>query len=155
MSTRVAALLGLALGMAAGSASACTLILDPPRSGETMEQVAIRMERAQQRQMGMQASHVFLGRVVGGGTGGYFEPVLAIKGGSPPRRVPAFSRAHCEPSEPAAGELRIVFSQRLGRADYPWRPWRWGDGVLLGSRRPAEVKDRDLAAALRRAVGNG
>jgi hypothetical protein len=154
MSARLATWLGLIIGSAAQSASACTLILDAPRPGQTPEQAAIRMERAQQRQLRAQASHVFLGRVVGSGTDGYFEPVLTIKGGPPPRRVPAFSRNHCEPSEPRPGELRIVFAQRLGRMDYPWRPWRWGDGVLLGSRRPGEVKDRDLAAALGRAVTN-
>lgn len=154
MTARLGTLLALALWVAAETASACTLILDAPRAGETLEQVANRMERAQQRQLRSQASHVFLGRVVASGTDGYFEPVLAIKGGRPPRRVPMFSRNHCEPSEPRAGELRIVFAQRLGRTDYPWRPWRWGDGVLLGSRRPGEVRERDLAAALRQAVAD-
>jgi hypothetical protein len=154
MRAGLSALFGLALWAAAEGALACTIILPPLRPGETREQSAIRMERARQRDMQAQATHVFLGRVVGSGIESYFEPVLAIKGSRPPRRVPAFNRDDCERSEPAAGELRIVFAQRPGRTAFPWRPWRWDDGVLLGSRRPDEVKDRDLAAALRRAVGN-
>ncbi|RZJ02804.1 MAG: hypothetical protein EON89_13930 [Brevundimonas sp.] len=144
----------MALCLAAGEALACTVIIPPPRPGETLVQAAIRMERREQRRLRTEASHVYLARVVEEQDGRFFQPVLAIDGSSPPRRVSAANQTNCEPSEAAAGELRIVFARRLGPADMPWRPWKWGEGALLGSRRPGEVVDRDLAAALRRAAAN-
>jgi hypothetical protein len=146
--------LTMVLCLAAGEALACTVIIPPPGPGETLAQAAIRIERREQRRLRAEASHVYLARVVERAGGRVFQPVLAIDGSSPPRRVSAANHTHCEPSEAAAGELRIVFARRLGPANLRWRPWRWGEGVLLGSRRPGEVLDRDLAAAFRRAAND-
>lgn len=144
----------LMLCLAAGEASACMVIIPPREPGETILQAVTRMERRDQRRLRTEASHVYLARVVEGRSDRFFEPVLAIDGPSPPRRISAANRSNCEPSEPAPGELRIVFTRRLGPADFPWRPWKWGANTLLGSRRPGEVVDRDLAAALSRAAAN-
>ena len=146
--------LTMVLCLAAGEAFACTVIIPPRAPGETILQAVTRMERRDQRFLRAEASHVYLARVVEERSGRFFEPVLVIDGSSPPRRVSAHNRTNCEPSEPAPGELRIVFTRRLGPAEFPWRPWKWGANALLGSRRPGEVVDRDLAAALRRAAAN-
>lgn len=148
------ALLAMVLALVADAALACTIIIPPPRPGETLLQAAIRMERTQQRRLRAESSHVYLARVVRDGRRIVFEPVLVIDGSSPPRHVPASNNTNCEPSEPVMGELRIVFARRLSPAEFPWRPWRWGQGALLGSRLPGEVVDLDLASALMKAARN-
>ena len=154
MKTMAAAAWATVLCLGASEALACSIIIPPPRPGENMRQAVIRMERAQQQRLRAAASHVYLARVVREDQGLVFTPVLTIDGSAPPREVSASRSTNCEPSDPMAGELRIVFARRTGRADHPWKPWRWGEGVALGSRQPGEVVDLDLAQALGRAARN-
>lgn len=149
---RIIATAALASAISAAPVVACTILLPAPRAGETLAQVAFRQERIEQQRLRRQATAVYLARVTASARGPYFRPVLAMEGGRPPRRAEARDGPNCGPSTPAPGELRIVFSRRTGPSEAPWRPWRWGDPVVIGSRRPAEVADPGLARALREAA---
>ena len=152
MSGRIIATTVLVTAIAAAPALACTIILPAPSAGETVAQVAFREDRTQQQRLRREASATYLARVVQSAQVPYFRPSLSIEGARPPRRADASPHTNCEPSAPAPGELRIVFTRRTGPSDDFWRPWRWGRHVVIGSRRPAEVADPALAAALREAA---
>ena len=152
MRGRIIAMAIFASAVSAVPAMACTIILPAPRAGETLAQVAFRQDRFQQQRLRREASAVYLARVVSSAQGPYFRPSLSIEGDRPPRRADASPPTNCEPSTPAPGELRIVFTRRIVPSDDFWRPWRWGRHVVIGSRRPGEVADPALAAALREAA---
>ncbi len=153
-SLRGSILVGAAVWVALPSeALACSIILPAPRPGEAIEAVVDRVERGTQQTLRGHATHIFLARVLAHPRRpSNFQPVVALKGDTPPRQMSAASREPCEPTTPAPGELRIVFAQRISISDMPWRPWRWGDLVVIGSRRPDEVRDPELATLLRRAA---
>lgn len=152
MKGRVIAMAMLATVVSAAPAMGCTIILPAPRPGETLAQLAFRQDRLHQQRLRREASAVYLARVVSSAQGPYFRPSLSIEGARPPRRADASPDTNCEPSTPGPGELRIVFTRRIGPSDDFWRPWRWGRHVVIGSRRPGEVADPALAAALRDAA---
>jgi hypothetical protein len=149
---RLLATMALATAVSAGPAMACTILLPAPRAGETLAQVAFRQDRLQQQRLRHEATAIYLARVIPTAQGPYFRPSLSIEGARPPRRASASPTSDCEPSTPAPGELRLVFTRTIGPSDDVWRPWRWGRPVVIGSRRPAEVADPGLAAALRKAA---
>lgn len=140
-------LIALAVLAVASDAAACTvLFLDPAGQAES--------DRDYQRALRADADAVFLARArpVFSRGGTVLESIVPIAGDRPPAR--AFrpdDTSDCMP-QPAPRGVVIAFARRVRVADAGWKFWLWGRWTILGDVRPSEVRDNELAAALRDAA---
>ena len=148
------AIAGVWLCLAASEAMACTVLIPPPRPGETGLHASIRAERVEQRRLRAASTHVYLARVAAGGDERLpiFISLAPIEGGAPPRRIADRDATSCEVTTPIPGEARLIFVRRVSPSDAPWRPWTWGSGRVLGSRLPSQIVYAGIVEALDRAV---
>jgi len=140
--------------MVASPSMACTLMISPPRPGETLDQAAVREERADQIMAWEEADAVFLARVVevaevaNGGVRYTFLPIAGLHGSAPPSRLSTtgFASLCYDDPEWSQGELAIVYADRISLNEY-WL--RWGQWQEIKAVRPAAAFDPRIARALR------
>ena len=137
----------------ASPSMACTILISPPRPGETLEQAAIRGERAAQVTAWESADTVFLARVVetaevaNGGVRYTFQSVAPIHGIAPPRRLSdTWFGYECHGSEWSRGDLAIVYADHISLREYWRRWWQWQQIMAV---RPSAAFDPRIARALR------
>lgn len=151
-------IIGIA-GLAISSPTmACTLMIDPPRPGETVEQAALRDEHAAQVKAWDTADSVYLARVTeateieNGGVRYTFEPIKPMRGIVPPRRLSDTWRSdRCYGRAWSRGEVAVIYAIRI-RFNEDWS--RWGQWVEIHALPPAAALDPRIAPALQASAEN-
>jgi hypothetical protein len=131
-------------------AGACTVIIPPPRAGETFEQALVRTELAEQRLLMRQADAVYLGEASHDTRArtSRVTTLASLQGRPPPRQGLIRDRQGCGEVWTGARGKVVVFAAQIGIRDDPWKPWRWGRWVIIGWRPAAEVVEPRLVAGL-------
>lgn len=132
---------------------ACTILLDSPRPGETLEQTAFRQDREAHVASWNQADSVFLARVVettdvaNGGVRYTFEAIAPVHGAAPPRRLSDIWYGDgCHGRGWTRGEVAVVYANRIGFRE----EWiRWGQWYKVAAVLPSAIRDPRVAPALR------
>lgn len=132
---------------------ACTIMLDSPRPGETLEQTVFRQDREAQVASWNQADSVFLARVAkttkvaNGGVRYTFSAIAPVHGAAPPRRLSGIWYGDgCHGREWTMGEVAVVYANRIGLRE-DWSHWgQWHEVVAVP---PSAIRDPRVAPALR------
>lgn len=120
----------------ADAASACTMGA-PTFDGELKYQ----------RRLWNDADAVFLARATPlEGFHSKLNATIRVHGASPPRSSRVSVNTTCLETRPSG--TVIAFARRIGRSDMPWRPWRWGEWVVIAHVYPNEVVDPVMVRAL-------
>lgn len=145
--------IGVAVWALSSSSMACTLMMNPPRPGETIEQAALREERAAQVASWNEADSIFLARVVetaqveNDGVRYTFETIAPVRGAAPPKRLSNIWYSDgCHGRAWSRGEVAVVYADRIGFLE-DWS--RWGQWVEVDAVLPSVALDPRVAPALR------